>query len=75
MLVPCSFQLPMCFVIKMNHIFFSNNIFAIKVILQISPGSPKEVVYFYHHYFCLEEIDVRKMYRGGKFLNTNCICR
>lgn len=60
----------MCFVMKMNYgVFFaSNNIFAIKVILQISPGFTKKVIYFYYHDYCFsKEMYVRKLCRT-KFL-------
>lgn len=66
----------LCYKNEPHFLGASNNIFAIKVILQISPGSTKKVIYFYHHYYCFsKEIYGRKLCREGKFLNTNCICR
>ena len=51
------------------HFFFaSNNAFAIKVILQISSGPTKNMIYFYHHYcYFSKEIHVKDCEQGKGF--------
>ena len=52
------------------HFFFfaSNNAFAIKVILQISSGPTKNMIYFYHHYcYFSKEIHVKDCVQGKGF--------
>lgn len=46
----------------------SNNVFAINVILQISSGPTKNMIYFYHHYCCFsKEIHVKDCVQGKVF--------